>query len=83
MPDRTYISFAQFLEGLQGVGFITSLAVCERLDAMGRRGIVVEDGPIGSSPLTYQGEQKALAHLMRRRGYPPVKSTNGKRGYWL
>jgi hypothetical protein len=67
----------------EGRGFVTSSELLERLDALTeRRRVTLCDGPI-SGALSQQGRLKALGHLMRRHGYPPVKSTGGDRGYRL
>jgi hypothetical protein len=80
---KTYIPFNDFLCELRGVGFIASSDLLERLVvARQRRDVVFTDGPV-SGALSWQGELKALGHVMRRHGHPPVKSTHGIRGYRL
>ena len=77
------IFFEDFLAELKGVGFITGSALLNRMDEKERRDrVVIQNGPI-SGALTWQGELKALGHLMRRHGYPPQRSTGGVRGYRL
>jgi hypothetical protein len=85
MSETSYVHFRDILPELlaEGRGFVTSSDLLERIEALTRRRrVTLIDGPI-SGMLSWQGTLKALAHLMRRHGYPPVKSTGGERGYRL
>ena len=82
MDDRTYLPFEDFLKELHGSGFLTGTEILTKIDDRRRRRIEVTPCPI-SGVLSWQGELKSLGHLMRDYGYPPVKSTHGKRGYRL